>query len=53
VADCWGRLQGFAQLGIPKRGLTAVGRYPSLLLVAETELNVMGGRAKSDPPLGE
>ncbi len=35
VMDFWGRLHGFAQLGVPKRGWDSVGRYDPIVRVTE------------------
>jgi hypothetical protein len=43
VMDFWGRLHGFTQLGVPKRGWDSVGRYhASILRVTETGLEMRG-----------
>jgi hypothetical protein len=44
VMDFWGRLQGFAQLRVPKRGWASVGRYHPILRVTETGLSARGRR---------
>ncbi len=42
VMDFWGRLHGFAQLGVPKRGWDSVGRYHPSLRVTEAGLRCAG-----------
>jgi hypothetical protein len=42
VIDFLGRLHGFTQLGVPKRGFGAVGRYHPILRVTETGLRCAG-----------
>lgn len=42
VTDFWGRLQGFAQLGVPKQGWSTVGRFHPLLRLVGTELQCDG-----------
>ena len=51
VIDFWGRLHGFAQLGVPKRRWASVGRHHPVLRVTETGLRCSGRRLKSSPPL--
>jgi hypothetical protein len=50
VMDFWGRLHGFAQLGVPKRGLDSVGRYHPILRVTETGLRCAGPSFEAEPP---
>jgi hypothetical protein len=42
VVDFWGRLHGFTQFGLPKRGWGSVGRYHPILRVIETGLRCAG-----------
>ncbi len=42
VMDFWGRLHGFTQLGVPKRGWASVGRYHPILRATETGLRCAG-----------
>jgi hypothetical protein len=42
VLDFWGCLQGFAQLGVLKRGWESVGRCHPILRVTETGLRCAG-----------
>ncbi len=42
VMDIWGRLHGFTQLGVPKRGWGSVGRHHPILRVTETSLRCSG-----------
>ncbi len=37
VTNFWGRLHGFAQLGVPERGWDSVGRYHPIPRVTETD----------------
>ena len=42
VIDFWGRLHGFTQLGVPKRGWASVGRHHPVLRVTESGLRCSG-----------
>ena len=42
VADFWGRLHGFAQLGVPRRGWGSVGPHHPVLRIAGGGLQCVG-----------